>query len=401
MFDKLTLVNSLDTSKFYVIVAITNPIRFYSRARLFHSFRKHIKDLGAHLVVVEAAYGARPHAIATKKMCSMGHDHNINNNQFGIPQQFGNRPWWPNRPDVQPANLNNGFEQAQLNGIYNIPNDTPIIQQTGQKEYHIQLRTEHEIWHKENLINIGVQQLTQIDPEWQYVAWIDADVSFQRQDIILETAQQLQHFDIVQMFSHALDLGPDMSPVDSRKVVNGFMWSYNDNNRHFPKGAGYGGYYGYNIKGNFWHPGYAWAMRRRAAEKVALYDKAILGSADHHMAMAMIGCAWKSLPEGVTKEYRDSIVDWENMVTERLRRNVGFVPGLLTHHWHGRKAQRKYVERWKILIDNKYNPHKDISRDPQGLYRLNYHNGDKSIRLRDDIRAYFRQRNEDSIDVDE
>lgn len=399
MFEKLQLVNSLDTSKFYVIVAVSNPIRFYSRARLFHQFRKHIKDLGAHLVVVEAAYGARPHSFATQPMCNFGHVHvdrgrvEQGNTSNGVPVQ---RPWWPNRPDTNPQNLANGFEASQLHGMYYVPNEPAVITQTNQREFHIQLRTEHEIWHKENLINVGIQQLTQIDPEWQYVAWIDADVSFQRQDIVLETAQQLQHFDIVQMFSHATDLGPNMEPVNH---VNGFVWSWFDNGNMPPQGAGYGGYYGYNIKGKFWHCGYAWAMRRRAAEKVALFDKAILGSADHHMAMALIGCYEKSLPKEITDPYKEAVKEWQEMVEDRLKRNVGYVPGLLVHYWHGKKAQRKYVERWKILIDNKYDPYKDISRDPQGLYRLNSHTP-KYIKLRDDIRRYFRQRNEDSIDLE-
>ena len=41
----------------------------------------------------------------------------------------------------------------------------------------IRVRTNHEVWHKENLINIGVSRLP---ADWKYVAWIDADIQFAR-----------------------------------------------------------------------------------------------------------------------------------------------------------------------------------------------------------------------------
>jgi hypothetical protein len=269
--------------------------------------------------------------------------------------------------------------------------------------WDIQLRTHHELWHKENLINRGIQHLSRIDPDWQYVAWIDADIHFQRPDIVQETVHQLQHYDFVQMFSHVTDLGPQHQPI---KQQNGFVWSYVQNNYEAPVGPGYnpkgidyyGAYYGIQ-SGSFWHPGYAWAARREALEKVQLFDKAILGSADHHMAMGLIGEAQRSVPQGVTAAYRNAVLNWQEVAEQEIKRNIGYVSGLITHYWHGNKANRKYVDRWKILIENRFDPTIDIQRDPQGLYRLNMHHGMRSIKLRDHIRAYFRARQEDSIDL--
>jgi hypothetical protein len=318
----------LNTSKFYVISVVSNPIRYSTRYKLFRQFQQHMRDLGAKVVVVEQAFGQRP------------------------------------------------FEVTER--------DNPL---------HVQVRTQHELWHKENMINLGINYLTQIDPDWEYVAWIDGDVHFQRHDIIEETAHQLQHYDFVQMFSHAIDMGPNMNPL---ALQNGFMWSYLENNCKPPQGHGHGGYYGAS-KGKFWHPGFAWAARRRAFEKISLLDTAILGAGDHHMALAMIGQAAKSTPSGVSKEYKDAVMNWQSVIEYHCNRNVGYVPGTITHYWHGTKANRKYSERWKILIDNKYNPVTDITRDSQGLYRLNDYSTPRFIRLRDDIRAYFRERAEDCI----
>jgi len=77
---------------------------------------------------------------------------------------------------------------------------------------HVQLRSDFELWHKENLINIGISRLP---VEAQYIAWIDADVTFARPDWAQETIQQLQHYAVVQMFSQSTDLGPNHEPFEN------------------------------------------------------------------------------------------------------------------------------------------------------------------------------------------
>jgi hypothetical protein len=77
---------------------------------------------------------------------------------------------------------------------------------------HVQLRTGHELWHKENLINLGIQRLPR---NWEYVAWVDADVRFANPQWVQETLQELQHYQVVQLFSHAQDLGPRHEPLAS------------------------------------------------------------------------------------------------------------------------------------------------------------------------------------------
>lgn len=266
-----------------------------------------------------------------------------------------------------------------------------------QNPLHVQIRTDHELWHKENMINIGMHHLTRYDPDWKYLAWIDGDITFQRKDALLETAQQLQHYDIVQMFSHVIDMGPDMQFVQQNA---GFCYMYHQNQCYPPQTNGHGGYYAQ--KGmTFWHPGYAWAARRSFFDKIQLFDKAILGAGDHHMALGLIGQAARSLPGNTSEAYKKAILDWEKQATYAIRRNVGFVPGLITHHWHGAKKNRKYVERWDIITKNKFDPVADLIKDSYGLYRLNMCWGERSIRLRDDIRRYFRQRNEDCTYMDD
>ena len=71
---------------------------------------------------------------------------------------------------------------------------------------HLQVRTNVELWHKERLLNLGVQRLP---PEAKYVAWVDPDVHFTRHDWANETVHMLQHHPVVQMFGQAANLGPN------------------------------------------------------------------------------------------------------------------------------------------------------------------------------------------------
>jgi hypothetical protein len=147
-----------------------------------------------------------------------------------------------------------------------------------------------------------------------------------------------------------------------------------------------------------WHPGYAWAIRREAYVALGgLMDFCILGSADRHMALALIGKAALSLHRGCSLAYQKRVLAWEARAERIVRRNVNYVPGLLTHWWHGKKRDRGYVERWQVLAKHDFDPDLDLRRDwsQHGLLELT----DRSPALRDDLRRYLRSRNEDSIDV--
>jgi hypothetical protein len=52
-------------------------------------------------------------------------------------------------------------------------------------------------------------------------------------------------------------------------------------------------------------------------------------------------------------------------------------------------------DRWKVLVDNQFDPYLDLIRRPDGILGLT---GEK-MELRDGVMNYFRSRNEDSIDL--
>jgi len=254
---------------------------------------------------------------------------------------------------------------------------------------HVFLRQTDELWVKESMINVGVSRLP---PDAEYVAWIDGDVAFQNPEWAIETIHQLQHYPVVQMFQTAIDLGPGGEALE---IFNGFGYSHAVGlPRRYLSG---GGYYGIKSGGKFWHPGFAWAIRRDVFDRLGgLIDWSILGSADHLMALAMVGRVDLGIPSGLHPNFGKHARIWAERAAEVVKGNLGYVPGTLNHHWHGRKRDRHYVDRWEVLKRHNYDPERDIRRDGQGLVALTHH----GERMRRDLRLYFRSRNEDSVDLE-
>lgn len=262
-------------------------------------------------------------------------------------------------------------------------------------KFHLQLRTIEELWHKENALNLGVQYISQLDPDAKYIAWIDADVAPMRpmQEWLEETAHQLQHYQFVQMFESAFDLDYKHTLIGQPQIS--FMSHYVKSGYKLPNRGGFWNDYYSNAHG---HPGYAWAANIDALSSVGgLIDFAILGAADRHMALGLIGCMEQSF-ETKGQAYTNKLLEWQNKCARWIKKDVGFVPGSIFHYWHGSKKDRGYVSRWKILVDNKFNPDTDIKPDHQGLLQLETWD-DRQVMLRDQLRSYFRQRNEDSIEL--
>lgn len=256
----------------------------------------------------------------------------------------------------------------------------------------VNLRTKTVLWQKENMINIGISRLPR---DWKYVAWIDADIDFTRKDWVKETIHQLQMHSVVQLFQDVIDMGPD---GEIMKTASSFMYCYKNDIPRSVKMGGKSGEYSYDQpynKGSYWHPGYAWAATRRAIETVGhLFELGILGAGDHHMACALIGECELSLQEKLSDDYKLQLINWEKRAL-KLKKNVGYVKGSIYHYWHGKKSDRRYGDRWQVLVENNYQPTHDVYRDWQGL--LVFHEG--NYQLRDAILRYFQSRNEDSIDL--
>lgn len=250
--------------------------------------------------------------------------------------------------------------------------------------HHIQLRHWDEIWHKENALNIAISRLPY---DWRYVAWVDADIEFVSPGWVSACIHQLQVYQVVQMFETAIDLGPTGQALATHQS---FMSQYIKNHTYHPEGA-------YHE----WHPGFAWAARREAIDAMGgLLDRVILGAGDRHMALAFIGKAQLSFHPHTHAAYKSYILRFQQHCERSIRRDVGYMGGTILHHFHGKKKDRRYWDRWQILVKNHFEPHHDLKRNSYGVFQLHDDGSHRFLRLRDEIRAYFRQRSEDSIDLE-
>jgi len=240
---------------------------------------------------------------------------------------------------------------------------------------HLQLRTNTEpLWHKENMINIGVKQL--LPKTWKAFAWIDADIEFESASWALDTLKVLNGCrDIVQLFSHCSDMDKNEDPM---RIFQSFGFQYSKNKKYNSSGL------------NFWHPGFAWAITRKAYDKIGgIFDKSILGSGDHNIALSLIGNGIQSVNNEISDNYKNSVLNYEKKI---FGLRLGYIPGVIKHYFHGSKENRKYSERWKILVKHHYEPENHVKYDKNGLLVPT----DKCPKeLLDDIYQYFYERNED------
>ena len=186
---------------------------------------------------------------------------------------------------------------------------------------HLQLKTDTPIWHKENMVNLAVKRLLPLN--YKAFAWIDADIEFENSSWVLDTLKILNGCkDVVQIFSHCVDMRNDYTTLS---IFNSFGYSFNKNNKFTSKGLDY------------WHPGYAWAITRKAYEKIGgLYDKGVLGSGDSIMALSFINKCETMKNISYNDDYNNSMLEYQAK-SNQLR--LGYVPGVIRHHYHGSKKK--------------------------------------------------------------
>jgi hypothetical protein len=241
-----------------------------------------------------------------------------------------------------------------------------------------------ELWIKENMINLA---LSRLPASAQYVSWIDADLEFINLRWVEDTVKALQTSPIVQLFQTCADLGPTGQIIAVHKsfgYCHDRRWKFTN-------------CYGNKMLGVNFHTGYAWAARVETMRQLGgVFERAILGSGDHHMACAFINKIGYSIPKEMNAGYINAVGDWAKNAFAIVRGKVGYVPGTLLHIWHGKKADRRYRERWSILKDHKFDPWRHVVKNVDGIFDWSAE-APEAFRL--EMSDYFSQRNEDGMEL--
>ncbi|MBV9377058.1 MAG: hypothetical protein JO320_18730 [Alphaproteobacteria bacterium] len=209
-------------------------------------------------------------------------------------------------------------------------------------------------------------------PDWEYAATIDGDIHIVDPDWPTRTLHALQLHEIVQITSELVLLGPAGQHVSKiSSIMRLYLQELAEDCLKSP-GSIYDSHPPATLLlKQHGYPGGAWAYRREAWDAIGgLMDKCIGGAADHHMAEALLELRQPGEPRGLSPGYDRYIDSWSIRARAAINRDVGLVPGLAVHYWHGKIADRKYQERPLILKRNGHDPMADVSYNSQGVLQF-------------------------------
>jgi hypothetical protein len=234
---------------------------------------------------------------------------------------------------------------------------------------HIQvLNTPSLLWHKEGLINY---LLARLPSQYRYIFWLDADILFTNPVWQLQAVAALQQHrhTIVQPFEYCIHLEQnELTPSFDVELVRPYcndetrrhsrMWRSFAANHHIGKSN----QENYHLHG---HVGFAWGARREVLDRVPLFDRALIGGADHIIAHAAAGqiphpCIAKAFAENL-----EEVTAWSQRFYRETEGLLGYVPGDVYHLWHGDLERRQYFQRIRDFSDRS---REIVERDESGLY---------------------------------
>jgi hypothetical protein len=250
---------------------------------------------------------------------------------------------------------------------------------------HIGVRAETFCWNKENLLNLAYKSLPK---EVQYICWEDSDIRHRNSDWVQETVEALQHYRIVQPWTQCLDMGPNDEVISVHRsfgdlYLHGELVTLEDS--HLGWQCTDGAY-------QYGHPGFSWACRRELLDQAGgLLEVALMGSADYHMALGVLGIAEASLLQHVSDSYRNHILAWQQRASRVVKGRLGAVKGTIEHNFHGHKHNRQYLRRWDMFVKYAFDPATDIQYNTDGVIEWA---GNKP-QLEEDWREHMQARDED------
>jgi len=248
------------------------------------------------------------------------------------------------------------------------------------KSLIVEASDRHILWQKERMLNMC---LDLIPDDCEYVAWFDADLIFENENIIPDVIEALQKYEVVQAYENVVRLD-DRGGVEF--VRSGLVHAMHetgvgdpDSYDRLPDGEKVSGF----------AAGIAWAARRSILSSCGFPDWMVVGGADAVLVRMMFGehIHW-SRNSLVTDSLEAKVRDWGRRFTDMVQGRVGFVGGDVLHLFHGPMGNRKYCDRYMILEEENYDPDKDIYIDDNGLWAWS----DAGGRLAAKVKEYFKMR---------
>jgi len=257
----------------------------------------------------------------------------------------------------------------------------------GDADTLIQLDEGDVMWQKERLLNVALGALP---PDCTAVAWLDCDVVLLGEEWVDRTLDLLERRQLVQPFSNVGETRPGarfIEPIEGRgrpsfasqyargEIGEQELATWRVGSDPVPL-----------------HCGYAWAARREFLDTHGFYDASILGGATREIATAALGDLDALVAcRARTTTQVEHLLAWAKPFAADVAGDIGYVEGDLLHLWHGDAGDRGYGVRYRILVDNCFNPHLDIAHTG-GCWRW----ASDKPRLHRGTSLYFASRMEDT-----
>ena len=212
---------------------------------------------------------------------------------------------------------------------------------------------------------------------------MDCDILFLQPNWLELTLEKLQTNDIVQMFKKVY-FGTkgetEFSPFF--KTQQGVIWQYKIHKNWLARRK--------TKELVFSAPGFSFAGRLDFFRDIGLYDRAITGSGD----TILIDCLLDSSDihgyhQFLTPKISQCIQDFREKILDKSPR-FDYIPVDLMHLYHGTVANRNYLPRHEILLDNEFDPLSDIE-----LKNNVFEWATEKPDLHDRLKQYFFDRKED------
>lgn len=243
----------------------------------------------------------------------------------------------------------------------------------------LKVSSDSVLWHKENLLNIGIDAL--IKEGYNYIAWVDSDVIFENSFWVKDTVECLKRNNLCQIFSIC------EKPHQTHSTFHpSCVRSWLETGSILPSSQPY-------------HTGYAWAAKSSVLSQCKLYDKAITGGCD---SLIWLGCfsnqynfseilSQHPIDSLDTTEYILDYIKWSQSWSKLINNKISHIYCNIKTLYHGEASNKQYISRYKILEKYSYNPLKDLTYNKNGVLESN------NKALHRDIFNYFKDRKEDNI----
>jgi hypothetical protein len=241
-------------------------------------------------------------------------------------------------------------------------NDDSFITQHNENTIHV--RSNSIMFHKENLINIGINKCKL---QYNKYCMLDSDIIFDDLNWYDNISNELDNYDIIQPFEKAFWMDIDMTNIIQSK----YSVAYN-NKKKLEK---------------LEHPGFVWAFTKKWYKKIGLPEFCISGGGDQIIANVAFK-TWGKKPNYINSENFDKYIK-----KAEINFTSSYMKGNVYHLFHGNLNNRQYSSRHERIKNEGYSDDcLQINRD--GVYEWIPSVLDKMNKL---FLTYFMDRKDDSI----